>query len=533
MFTEDLNFDITPGAKFIESLGFSDHDFHDAINDIVDNSNDAKANKINIYFEILNSDAKVAKVDSNFAIIISDNGHGMDFIKAGEALGLGNSSKTNNNDSGRFGVGLKTASTAFGGSLTVITKQKDCKLIVGSFDVDKIVELNKWVGSLHYVNDLQHESSSKVNAIWSKYAVDLNCGTVVIINKLKVEKLPYILVNKIVEELSKSLGQVFRKKIEKGISYSVNNNVVEAINPFSNASLIKETKISLDGTNYATVKFYEKPESSENKTNEQGFYAYRCDRLIDKHTWWKIRSSIDWSNQCVVEIDFDRSMDNDFGVSNSKIRLKPSEAMITELKRFVNPLVNSTMSKRKNESKASKNLENQDILNKAKNKFNKFKTFLSPMPIINKKKEKRDKDDIETPEPIEEIRDTKRKRIAKKLQDFYSDVEFNMEDQPNGESADLFELEWEDGGKFVVICNSKHPYYEYKTFDGTMEEYYLNIFSMARPWFKFEVEKDESRDYQKAEIERKTVKTEISQNYRVLYQDKLAEISKKVSANED
>ena len=109
--------DITPEpAKMIESLRDFGYMLDTAVADIIDNSITAKSSEIDIRFSWDNGSPW-------FAII--DNGVGMSESELITAMRLGSKSPLEeraNDDLGRFGMGLKTASLSQCRRFTVITK---------------------------------------------------------------------------------------------------------------------------------------------------------------------------------------------------------------------------------------------------------------------------------------------------------------------------------------------------------------------------------------------------------------------------
>lgn len=98
----------------MRSMGYT---FEAAIADIVDNSISADAKYVQIYFPVDPTDLFVA---------ICDNGYGMNRNELFDAMKYGSSlkrEKRQENDLGRFGLGLKSASLSQCRKLTVVSKK--------------------------------------------------------------------------------------------------------------------------------------------------------------------------------------------------------------------------------------------------------------------------------------------------------------------------------------------------------------------------------------------------------------------------
>ena len=94
--------ELIPSAKrLIKSLRDIGYNFSTAVADLVDNSIEAGATRIDISVEF--------EGDNSF-VRISDNGKGMTADELKEAMRYGSERAYNEEDLGKFGLGLKTAS---------------------------------------------------------------------------------------------------------------------------------------------------------------------------------------------------------------------------------------------------------------------------------------------------------------------------------------------------------------------------------------------------------------------------------------
>lgn len=100
------DFELLPDPeRIVNGLRDTGYNFNTAIADIVDNSIAANATKVNIE---VNMDP-----NKNIRVYIADNGCGMDLDGLKNAMKYGSKERTEKNSLGKFGLGLKTASTAF------------------------------------------------------------------------------------------------------------------------------------------------------------------------------------------------------------------------------------------------------------------------------------------------------------------------------------------------------------------------------------------------------------------------------------
>src|SRR5690606_25046787 len=117
-----------------------------AIADIVDNSISANANEISIIYKWIGQDS-----------FISINDNGIEMNKEELVIAMTPGSKDpedprSENDLGRFGMGLKTASFSQCKRLTCVTKRENYASIKRCWDIDFINQENEWQ-LLDYVSD--------------------------------------------------------------------------------------------------------------------------------------------------------------------------------------------------------------------------------------------------------------------------------------------------------------------------------------------------------------------------------------------
>ena len=99
-------------ARMIEGLRDTGYEFVTAVADIIDNSIAAEATLVDVR---INMDYR-----GNVRVCIADNGIGMDRDDLLNAMKYGSQRRDNPASLGKFGLGLKTASTAFCRRLSVL-----------------------------------------------------------------------------------------------------------------------------------------------------------------------------------------------------------------------------------------------------------------------------------------------------------------------------------------------------------------------------------------------------------------------------
>ena len=138
MTTSANNLEIIPSAgRLVQSLRDLGYDFVQAIADLVDNSLAAGASEVLI---------DVTFCGTGSWVRIADNGHGMSRRDLVEAMRFGSHCQYDEDDLGRFGLGLKTASLSQCRRLIVAsrTDPQRRKVVAFAWDIDHLQRTNRW-----------------------------------------------------------------------------------------------------------------------------------------------------------------------------------------------------------------------------------------------------------------------------------------------------------------------------------------------------------------------------------------------------
>ena len=126
--------DIGRVAEGLRDIGYT---FPIAIADLIDNSIEANATVVNVQVGFSSYGDPL--------VTIADNGHGMDYEGLFEAMRYGAAEVDDPNRLGRFGLGLKTASTGFCRRLSLVaTPGGGVPLHAAAWDIDLIAERGGW-----------------------------------------------------------------------------------------------------------------------------------------------------------------------------------------------------------------------------------------------------------------------------------------------------------------------------------------------------------------------------------------------------
>jgi hypothetical protein len=339
------NYSIVPPdpAGTIESLSALGYSVESAISDIVDNSIDAGAQRISVFFHWNASDSHVAVVD---------DGEGMDAEGLETAMALarrGRGIARDQGELGRFGMGLKTASFSQCTTLSVWSKNATSDASTRVWDLDEVVRSGEW--RLRQVPD-----ASVAETIGKYLGSDLvrESGTVVIWSGLRTlvddssvddeEALRHFL--EAIDRVDKHLGMTFSRFLtgtgkRSRVEMTINDSPVRAWDPFMTAhpaTLSQPTEtVDLEGELVRVRPYVLPPKSSLTQEefdaaggplgwlNQQGFYVYRNDRLIVPGGWLDFRGFRQDEKHVLarVALDVPAELDREWSVDVKKATASP------------------------------------------------------------------------------------------------------------------------------------------------------------------------------------------------------------------
>ena len=344
-------------SRLVESLRDTGYSYQAAFADIVDNAIAANASAVEI-------DISQSVFGDDVLVAFYDNGSGMTEKSLKEAMRYGSEKRTSPKSLGKFGMGLKTASTAFCRKLTVISKVNGA-FVSRRWDIDRIISEDKWV-LLSPSLDEYAEQLSRLESV-----TGTGNGTAVIWENVDrlisssgtdfSSQALQDLTKEIKDHLSATFGkfligrEVFKDPAKTGqwsadVSIKVNGEKLIGWDPtgtFLNTSknpdrvLIEKSEQSVTvnkGNSSHRAKFefngYVLPTKNKMTVSEleavrfgndnQGFYIYREDRLILGGGWpHRMFSQDSHLNLLRVELNFEHDLDDYFEIDirKSKINL--------------------------------------------------------------------------------------------------------------------------------------------------------------------------------------------------------------------
>lgn len=338
--------DMPPFAPVLmESTRAIGYSLESAIADIIDNSIAANASRVDIRF---------SPYDVVPYVSMLDDGDGMSDQQIDEAMRYGSQSSLDvrgEQDLGRFGLGLKTASLSQCRCLTVISKQ-DQTIVARRWDLDEIYRRESWAL-------LQLEESDLDQIPQYSVLCALPHGTLVLWEKLDRmlggTAAPEKLMNKQMDYVRSHLALVFHRYLagESGINKLIirlNELPVEPKDPFlagKSISFQDDEKFLIDGQPIYVSAFMlphisnltqaEKNElgGSEGLTKDQGFYIYRNKRLLVWGTWFRMHRKDELSKLARVRVDIPNALDHLWTLDIRKSSAIPPDVIRNNLQRIV------------------------------------------------------------------------------------------------------------------------------------------------------------------------------------------------------
>ncbi|WP_437099042.1 ATP-binding protein [Streptomyces sp. enrichment culture] len=329
---------VVPRARrTLSSLRNLGYDLRHAVADIVDNSVSAGATTVDITVHFDGTGSWIR---------ISDNGWGMNANELTEAFRYGSDREYTSTELGRFGFGLKSASTSQCRRVTVVSRADTpgATLEARQLDLDHIDRVDSWEIFGLAPDELPEPVRS---------ALGEASGTVVLwedLDRILQYQNPFggwakRLLIACAEDIDEHLGMVFHRFIAGEVAgrdplqITVNGAFVKAWDPFcrseANTTALQEEDLevrSRHGNGIVHLSPYVLPHQNlfssstarkqasgpKGWNRQQGFYIYRANRLIQSGGWCRLRTVDEHVKLARVSLEFFPDLDNAFGVNVAK-----------------------------------------------------------------------------------------------------------------------------------------------------------------------------------------------------------------------
>jgi Histidine kinase-, DNA gyrase B-, and HSP90-like ATPase len=341
--------EVIPSARrLLTSLRDLGYDFVHAVADIIDNSIAADSDRVEVTIQFDGNDSWVR---------IADNGKGMSGAEITEAMRLGSHRDYRDDELGKFGLGLKTASLSQAKLITVASRtgnraQLECRQL----DLAEVEEKDRWVIIHPDDDDLISQVTEPLHS---------GTGTVVLwqnLDRVLNRKDPFggwaerYLLN-LAERLDLHLGMVFGRFLSgeaehhPELTITINGTEVELWDPFclhERTEHLPEKEL-LVGHGIVLYRPFVLPPQRDfhddtawrrasgplQWNRQQGFYIYRADRMIQSGGWSWMRSPDEHTKLARAALEFWPDLDESFEINISKMRVRLPEELRDQLKPIV------------------------------------------------------------------------------------------------------------------------------------------------------------------------------------------------------
>lgn len=349
--------EVIPGARrLIMSLRDMGYDFAQAIADVVDNSIEANASLVTIDVEF---------DGDNSSVRIADNGKGMTPKQLREAMRYGSEREYGDDDLGKFGLGLKTASMSQCQCLSVASRCNADRANIAAYtwDLDHIQKTNRW-------EILPIEDSDLGPAI--RQPLKENTGTVVLwqrLDRILGYKHPYgekarKQLSQMCREIEQHLSMVFHlflsgKVARKKLRILVNGNEVKPWDAFCQTELktkkLQPIKFQVEHEgvhgevllqpfvlphqdDFSSPEAFRLASGPNNWNQQQGFYIYRANRMIQSGGWSNLRTPDEHTKLARVVVSFSPLLDEAFKINVAKMRVQLPAKIREDVKEAIIPV---------------------------------------------------------------------------------------------------------------------------------------------------------------------------------------------------
>lgn len=361
---------VPDAARTVASLRDIGYDTPRAIADLVDNSISAGATEVDVTFTFAGERSWIR---------VTDNGAGMDGGTLQEALRYGSAREYAADDLGKFGFGLKTASTSQCRRVTVASRRarQTARLEVRCLDLEHIGETSRWeILVLDGADRPEHVTAPLQD----------HTGTVVLwedLDRILEYKDPWgewarKKLLSLAAEVDQHLAMVFHRflsgevKDRPPLRITINGkSKVEPWDPFCRSEPktdqsipAKDLKVAGDGgIGFVRMNSYVLPAQRDFSSDaawrrasgpmqwnrQQGLYIYRANRMIQSGGWNRIRAQDEHTKLARMSLDFFPNLDSVFGINIAKAYVNLPQDLREQLQPLIAQCTRSADQKYRND----------------------------------------------------------------------------------------------------------------------------------------------------------------------------------------
>ena len=329
-----------PGARrLIKSLRDMGYEFESAVADLIDNSIAARANTVRINTHWAGADSYVS---------IADNGVGMSAQDLREALRFGAERDYDDDDLGKFGLGLKTASLSQCRKLIVASRQNESRADINAYcwDMSHIEATNKWEILPVRSADLPERVRLHLKETTGTVVVWQQLDRILGYNNPEGEPARKRLID-MCRTLEEHVAMVFHRFLEnkvrgKRLAIYIQDDKVTPWDPFvanePKRKVLEPLSLKVDGhigrsdvvfepyvlpaqSMFSSPEAHKRASGPASWNRQQGFYIYRADRLIQSGGWSNVRTLDEHLKLARIAVFFSPKLDEEFKINVPKMKV--------------------------------------------------------------------------------------------------------------------------------------------------------------------------------------------------------------------
>jgi hypothetical protein len=373
--------------RLIFGLRDTGYNVKTAVADIIDNSIAAKADQINVEIVLRNDGRKL--------VYFGDNGQGMDAEGIYKAMRYGAPERENLESLGKFGLGLKTASSSVCLKFTLISRKAATqKLAKLAWDLEHVATQKRWEMLEEPVSVTEQEMFEELCGVQGTLVIWEKCDRILMKEYEPGSTKEKSAINRLAESLDRHLSLVYHRFLDKtdarerDIDISINQTKVIRWNPFypdRSEQVLSEKKQTLivelpDGSEgCAHIRAWILPHRDDMTKEEekiharisnraQGFYVYREGRLIQDGSWMDVFGANEPHTSLLrIEFEFGHELDDAFRIDVKKSRILFHPELEDGLRALLQPVYREAGSRYRRQNREKANTQTIDHSSANKN----------------------------------------------------------------------------------------------------------------------------------------------------------------------
>jgi hypothetical protein len=340
--------EVLPSAgRLMSSLRDIGYDLPSAVADLVDNSIDANARRVDV--------AIVADGPHSW-IRVSDDGDGMSQGELDEAMRYGSHADYRTRSLGHFGLGLKTASLSQCRRLTVASRKRGgSRRVIRRWDLDDVLASDVW--------GLERVPPSTAGPHLLEPIAEHGQGTVVlwealdrVLPRRPTEGMTARVLATATREVSEHLAMVFHRFLDgeaydgrSNLDLTVNGESIAPWDPFAryepHTRALPTQELSYEDSDgrhiridvrpyvlpaqhlFSSAEAHKRAGGPRRWNRHQGLYIYRRERLIQAGGWNRLRTLDEHAKLARISVDLPLGDEERFAVDVAKMRVSLPEEL--------------------------------------------------------------------------------------------------------------------------------------------------------------------------------------------------------------